>query len=73
MLYKRLIMTVRLIGIYHSIEIRARYMPKNCNRIATRTVHGSVYIFDRSRHASTPSKDGICRPDIKVGGQEKEG
>lgn len=48
-------------------------MPKNCNIIATRTVYGSVYIFDRSRHASTPSSDGICRPDIKLVGHEKEG
>jgi histone-binding protein RBBP4 len=51
----------------------ARYMPKNPNIIATRTNQGPVYIFDRTQHTSTPNPDGICRPDIKLEGHEKEG
>ena len=60
--------------INHDGEVnRARYMPKNPNIIATRTVFGPVYIFDRTRHTSTPSSDGVCNPEIKLIGHEKEG
>lgn len=60
--------------INHQHEInRARYMPQNPNLIATKTVSGDVYIFDRTKHASDPSPDGVCRPDIKLKGQKKEG
>lgn len=48
-------------------------MPQNPNLIATKTVSGDVYIFDRTKHASDPSPDGVCRPDIKLKGQKKEG
>ncbi|KAJ3284232.1 Histone-binding protein rbbp4 [Borealophlyctis nickersoniae] len=34
---------------------------------------GPVYIFDRTRHTSTPSADGMCNPEIKLVGHEKEG
>jgi len=34
---------------------------------------GPVYIFDRTKHTSTPSSDGICRPDLKLVGHSKEG
>ncbi|KAI8854823.1 WD40-repeat-containing domain protein [Chytridium lagenaria] len=60
--------------INHDGEVnRARYMPLNPNIIATRTVYGPVYIFDRTRHPSIPSSDGICNPEIKLMGHSKEG
>jgi histone-binding protein RBBP4 len=48
-------------------------MPQNPNLIATKTVSGDVYVFDRTKHSSEPGTDGICRPDIKLKGQKKEG
>ncbi|KAJ1725791.1 Histone acetyltransferase type B subunit 2 [Coemansia erecta] len=62
--------------INHDGEInRARYMPQNPDIIATKTVveNGAVFIFDRTRHPSTPSSDGMCRPDIKLVGHSREG
>ncbi|ORY48532.1 WD40 repeat-like protein [Rhizoclosmatium globosum] len=59
--------------INHDGEVnRARYMPSNANIIATRTVFGPVYIFDRTRHPNNP-KDNICAPEIKLMGHSKEG
>ncbi|KAJ3019126.1 Histone-binding protein rbbp4, partial [Thoreauomyces humboldtii] len=60
--------------INHDGEVnRARYMPSNPNLIATRTVMGPVYVFDRTRHTSAPNPDGVCNPDIKLEGHTKEG
>ncbi|KAJ2514500.1 Histone acetyltransferase type B subunit 2, partial [Coemansia sp. RSA 2049] len=62
--------------INHDGEInRARYMPQNPDIIATKTVveNGAVFIFDRTRHPSTPSSDGVCQADIKLVGHSREG
>ncbi|KAJ3400299.1 Chromatin assembly complex, subunit 3, partial [Chytridiales sp. JEL 0842] len=60
--------------INHDGEVnRARYMPANPNIIATKTVFGPVYIFDRTRHPSVPNSDGVCLPEIKLMGHTKEG
>lgn len=60
--------------INHDGEVnRARYMPGNPDIIATRTCHGPVYIFDRTKHTSVPAQDGVCSPDIKLMGHTKEG
>jgi len=60
--------------INHQGEVnRARYMLQNPDLIATKSVGGSVYIFDRTKHASEPEKDGVCRPDLECVGQVKEG
>ncbi|PWN51229.1 putative chromatin assembly factor 1 subunit C [Violaceomyces palustris] len=60
--------------INHDGEVnRARYCPQNCDLIATRTVMGETYVFDRTKHSNTPDADGKCRPDIILKGQEKEG
>jgi hypothetical protein len=60
--------------INHDSEVnRARYMPGNPDIIATRTVMGPVYIFDRTKHTSTPDPSGNCNPDIKLVGHQKEG
>lgn len=60
--------------INHEGEInRARYMPSNPNLIATRTVMGPVYLFDRTKHSNTPKSDGVCMPDLVLLGHEKEG
>ncbi|KAG4301974.1 hypothetical protein PCK1_001950 [Pneumocystis canis] len=58
--------------IDHDGEVnRARYQPQNPNIIATMTVSGDVYIFDRTKHPSNPV--GICNPQIKLKGHKKEG
>ncbi|KAF8323734.1 WD40 repeat-like protein [Clavulina sp. PMI_390] len=60
--------------INHEGEVnKARYMPQNPDLIASKAVKGSVFIFDRTKHPSEPVPDGICRPDIELTGQSKEG
>lgn len=60
--------------INHDGEVnRARYCPQNCDLIATRTVTGETYVFDRTKHSSNPNPDGKCKPDIILKGQTKEG
>jgi histone-binding protein RBBP4 len=60
--------------INHKGEVnRARYMPQNPDLIATKAVSGEIYIFDRTKHPSEPERGGVCRPDITLVGQKKEG
>lgn len=60
--------------ITHDGEVnRARYMPQNPDLIATKTVRGDVYVFDRSKHESVAPKQGGCKPNIILKGQTKEG
>lgn len=60
--------------INHAGEVnRARYMPQNPDLIATKTVRGEVYVFDRSKHESNAPKNGGCKPNIVLKGQTKEG
>jgi histone-binding protein RBBP4 len=60
--------------INHSGEVnRARYMPQNPDLIATKSVSGEVLIFDRTKHSSEPERGGVCKPDIRLVGQNKEG
>lgn len=60
--------------INHDGEInRARYMPQKPDLIATKTVRGEVYIFDRTKHESKAPVGGGCRPDIVLTGQNQEG
>jgi histone-binding protein RBBP4 len=60
--------------INHDGEVnRARYMPQNPDLIATKAVSGEVLVFDRTKHPSDPDKGGICKPDIRLVGQRKEG
>lgn len=60
-------------SINHTGEVnRARYMPQNPDLIATKTVMGEVYVFDRTKHPSEPTGD-VCKPDITLRGQGKEG
>lgn len=47
-------------------------MPQNPDLIATKTVMGEVYIFDRTKHPSQPTTD-VCKPDIILRGHTKEG
>lgn len=48
-------------------------MPQNPDMIATKAVTGEVLIFDRTKHASQPDRDGVCKPNIRCVGQTKEG
>jgi histone-binding protein RBBP4 len=60
--------------INHEGEInRARYMPQNPDLIATKTITGEIFIFDRTKHPSEPERDGVCKPDIRLVGQSQEG
>ena len=60
--------------INHEGEVnRARYMPQNPDLIATKAVSGEVFIFDRTKHSSEPERGGVCKPDIKLVGQRREG
>jgi histone-binding protein RBBP4 len=60
--------------INHDGEVnRARYMPQNPDLIATKTVRGDVYVFDRSKHETTAPKNGSCKPNIVLKGQSMEG
>ncbi|KAG9313952.1 WD40-repeat-containing domain protein [Chiua virens] len=60
--------------INHAGEVnRARYMPQNLDLIATKAISGEVFIFDRTKHSSEPERGGVCKPDIKLVGQTKEG
>ncbi|KAH8835098.1 WD40 repeat-like protein [Flagelloscypha sp. PMI_526] len=60
--------------INHEGEVnRARYMPQNPDLLATKSVKGEVWIFDRTKFPSEPEKDGKCAPNIRCTGQDKEG
>ncbi|CCM03663.1 uncharacterized protein FIBRA_05807 [Fibroporia radiculosa] len=60
--------------INHAGEVnRARCMPQNPDLIATKAVSGEVFVFNRTRHPSEPERGGICKPDIRLVGQHKEG
>lgn len=58
----------------HDGEVnRARYMPQNPNLIATKSVKGDVFVFDRTKHETKAPTNGECKPDIRLKGQTKEG
>ncbi|KII93937.1 hypothetical protein PLICRDRAFT_171635 [Plicaturopsis crispa FD-325 SS-3] len=60
--------------INHPGEVnRARYMPQNPDLIATKAITGEVLVFDRTKHSSEPEKGGVCKPDIRLVGQNREG
>ena len=50
-------------------------MPQNPELIATKTNTGELFVFDRTKHPNAPSgptKD-VCKPEITLRGQAKEG
>lgn len=62
------------IRINHEGEVnRARFMPKNELMIATKTISSDVYVFDVSKHPSTPDENSPCAPDYICKGHTKEG
>jgi hypothetical protein len=48
-------------------------MPQKPDLIATKTVKGDVYVFDRTKHETKAPKGGHCKPDIRLKGQKEEG
>jgi histone-binding protein RBBP4 len=59
--------------IKHDGEVnRARYMPQNCEIIATKSPSGLVYVFDYTKHPSVPGESG-SEPLLKLRGHKKEG
>mmetsp|Transcript_34053 Transcript_34053/g.54770 ORF Transcript_34053/g.54770 Transcript_34053/m.54770 type:complete len:348 (-) Transcript_34053:564-1607(-) len=60
--------------INHPGEVnRARYMPQNPNIVATKTANAQVLVFDKTKHASKPPKNGVSNPDLMLEGHKKEG
>ncbi|KAF9579786.1 retinoblastoma binding protein [Lunasporangiospora selenospora] len=45
----------------------------NPDIIATKSVSGDLFIFDRTRHPSQPAAGGVCTPEIRLKGHTKEG
>lgn len=61
------------ITINHDGEVnRARYMPQNPYVIATKSPSSNVYVFDVTKHPSTPERDQF-RPQHRCVGHTKEG
>lgn len=61
------------IKIPHEGEVnRARHMPQNSFVVATKSPSNTVFVFDYSKHKSTPT-DNICRPQHRCNGHEAEG
>ncbi|KEP47613.1 histone-binding protein RBBP4 [Rhizoctonia solani 123E] len=57
----------------HDGEVnRARYMPHNPNILATKSVSGRVFVYDRTKHPSEPDSD-VVKPDVTLNGQTMEG
>ncbi|KAH8874667.1 Histone-binding protein RBBP4 [Schistosoma japonicum] len=62
------------IKINHEGEVnRARYMPQNPCVIATKTPSSDVLVFDYTKHPSKPDPSGVCRPELRLRGHQKEG
>lgn len=60
--------------VNHEGEVnRARYMPQRTNMVATKAPSGDVLVFDINAQPERPSTDGVCRPDLKLTGHDKEG
>ena len=62
------------IKINHEGEVnRARYMTQNPCVIATKTPSSDVLVFDYTKHPSKPDPNGVCHPDLRLRGHQKEG
>ncbi|QQP37561.1 Chromatin assembly factor 1 subunit, partial [Caligus rogercresseyi] len=62
------------IKINHEGEVnRARFMPQNPCVIATKTPSSDVLVFDYTKHPSKPDPMGVCTPDLRLRGHQKEG
>ena len=62
------------IKISHEGEVnRARDMPQNPCVIATKTPSSDVLVFDYTKHPSKPDPNGVCHPDLRLRGHQKEG
>ena len=60
--------------INHDGEVhRARAMPQDKFKIATKTVSAEVWVFDWTKHPSKPPADGACNPDLRLIGHRTEG
>lgn len=60
--------------INHDGEVnRARAMPQDKFKIATKTVSAEVWVFDWAKHPSKPPSDGTCNPDLRLIGHRTEG
>jgi len=61
------------IKMNHEGEVnRARYMPQNPTLLATKSPSSEVYIFDYTKHPSSPAP-GSFLPQLRLRGHSKEG
>lgn len=62
------------VKINHDGEVnRARVMPQDEFFVATKTNTGKMFIFDVSKHPSTPADPTVCSPNVILNGHTKEG
>nr|CAR66202.1 retinoblastoma-associated proteins 46/48 [Dugesia japonica] len=62
------------IKINHDGEVnRARYLPQNPTIIATKSPSSDVLVFDYTKHPAKPDPNGLCQPDLRLKGHQKEG
>ena len=62
------------IRINHDGEVnRARYMPQQPHIIATKSPSSDVFIFDYTKHPSTPDEKKGFIPNLRLTGHTKEG
>eukprot|EP00288_Rhodomonas_lens_P016451 CAMPEP_0177717134 /NCGR_PEP_ID=MMETSP0484_2-20121128/14870_1 /TAXON_ID=354590 /ORGANISM="Rhodomonas lens, Strain RHODO" /LENGTH=417 /DNA_ID=CAMNT_0019229189 /DNA_START=23 /DNA_END=1276 /DNA_ORIENTATION=- len=60
--------------INHDGEVnRARYMPQRPKIVATKAPSADVLVFDYSTQPGKPDTDGVCKPEMKLCGHDKEG
>jgi histone-binding protein RBBP4 len=60
--------------MYHFGDVnKARAMPQNTFKIASFSSTNDIFLFDYSKHPSTLSSDGICRPQAILRGHTDEG
>ena len=54
-----------VLKMVHDGEVnRARYMPQDPLIIATKTISSTVFVFDVTKHPSTPADDAVCSPQV---------
>jgi histone-binding protein RBBP4 len=59
--------------INHDGEVnKARYMPQDFHIIASKSPSPTIFIFDYTKHSSSPTND-ICSPELKLKGHKKDG
>ncbi|CAL8106638.1 unnamed protein product [Calicophoron daubneyi] len=60
--------------INHTGEVnRTCHIPQNPHIIATQSSTAEILLFDCKKHPKRPRQTGVCKPDLRLRGHEKEG